>query len=1004
RRVQATVWDAMEHEELPFAEVVQAHQTRMDRSRSPLFQVIFSQQPEAPKLAQGWELSTEEIANGGSKMDLVFVVDDRGDGIGGPITYNPDLFESATMARLVGHYRTLLQAIGTTPEQPVAGLPLLTEAEQAQYQAWNATERDYPAACVPALIEQQAARTPTRVAVRCEGRELTYQELNTRANRVAARLRERGVKSNTLVGVSMERSLEMVVALLGIWKSGGAYVPLDPDYPAERLAFLLEDAGVALLLSESALVQRWPRHRCPLLCLDKLEETLEGAAALASSARMQDAAYVMYTSGSTGEPKGVIITHRSISNRLLWMQDQYGLQEQDVVVQKTPFSFDVSVWELFWPLMNGARLVLAKPGGHREPAYLAQLITAEQVSIVHFVPSMLDIFLDTPQAGACRTLREVICSGEALPYALQEKFFRTLPARLHNLYGPTEAAVDVTAWECRRGDARRLVPIGRPVANTHIHILDRHRQPVPVGVAGELYIGGVQVGQGYHRRPELTAAKFIDDPSDPQTAGRLYRTGDRCRWLGDGALEYLGRLDSQVKLHGCRIELGEIEGALRRHAAVHDAVVVRDGEREPRLIAYVVWANGEAGSAAGLRSFLEEKLPGYMIPAAWVVLPALPLSANGKLDRKRLPAPESSLGKSAEYEPPRGEREIRLAALWAELLQLDGVGRNDNFFDLGGRSLLAITLIERVRLDLGKRAPASLSLVTLLQAPTVRELAAVLAHAPGSGQVPGIVAWHRAGTRPPLFWMGATPIYRPLAERLGREQPFLGVHPAPAAIGKLGVPYRLEEYAACLIPSLRAVQPEGPYYLGGFCRNAIVAYEVAAQLAKQGQKVGLVVLFDAPVFRAGLPGWRWRILLRRIQMHGGNLRGLAGREVWPYLRQWLQSRREESEGALRTACHRKRRAPASWLQYPERIRDVALCSYRPGPYSGRVAFLRVTGSYPAEARWEIAPAWRGCLERGLELHEISGEHETVFSGKHLEGLARTMQQCLCAAQAAEGCA
>ena len=441
----------------------------------------------------------------------------------------------------------------------------------------------------------------------------------------------------------MERSLEMVIALYGILKAGGAYVPLDPEYPPDRVAFMLKDTQVPVLLTQERLVPGLPEHGAQVICLDSDWEAIasESVDNPTSGALAENLAYVIYTSGSTGRPKGVMNTHRGILNRLLWMQDTYQLDSNDRVLQKTPFSFDVSVWEFFWPLLVGARLIVARPGGHRDSGYLV-LIAEQGITTLHFVPSMLQVFLEDKDVERCRSLNRVICSGEALPYDLQERFFARLNAELHNLYGPTEAAVDVTHWQCQREGDSRLVPIGRPVANTQLYILDPYMQPVPIGVAGELHIGGVQVARGYLNRPELTAEKFIPDPFSDHPEARLYKTGDLVRYLPDGNIEFLGRLDFQVKMRGFRIELGEIEAVLSQHPAVGEVVVLarEDVPGDKRLVAYVVPRPAPALLVTELRDYSKEKLPDYMVPAAFIQLDALPLTPSGKVDRRSLPPPE----------------------------------------------------------------------------------------------------------------------------------------------------------------------------------------------------------------------------------------------------------------------------------------------------------------------------------------------------------------------------
>ena len=473
--------------------------------------------------------------------------------------------------------------------------------------AWNATTVSYPPeATLPALLAQQAARTPETIALVFDSEILTYKELDRRSNQLAHHLIRRGVSPNMLVGISAFRSIEMVIGLLGILKAGGAYVPIDPEYPKERLAFMLKDAAPVVILTQSSVMSALSSASAQTLCLDTEWAAIahEEASAPTTSLTASDLAYMIYTSGSTGNPKGALNHHHGVCNRLLWMQDRYQMTPSDAVLQKTPFSFDVSVWEFFWPLLVGARLVIARPGGHQDPSYLAQIIRDQRITVLHFVPSMLRTFLDEPTVSQCTTLRHVICSGEALTADLQEKFFKSLGCELHNLYGPTEAAVDVTHWTCRRESGSSVVPIGRPVANTQIHILNESLKPVAIGTEGELHIGGVQVGRGYHNQPELTAEKFIQDPFSSDPSARLYKTGDLARWNPDGNIEYLGRIDFQVKIRGFRIELGEIESVLAQHPAVQQAVVVAVDEpgRDKRLIAYLSARNVNEATVTDLRN------------------------------------------------------------------------------------------------------------------------------------------------------------------------------------------------------------------------------------------------------------------------------------------------------------------------------------------------------------------------------------------------------------------
>lgn len=758
-QARQTVIGAIEHQDYPFPLLVERLQPHRDPSYSPLFQTVFvwdqlhqfegasgvfaathaawfGQSDVATRLARE-KLPVESLLlnQQGAAFDLTLRMRelDNGD-LAADLRYNTDLFDAAAIARLGEQFQTLLAGIAAQPEQRVDSLPLLTPEECHHIMVeWNATRADYPAdICIHQLIEAQIEQTPDAVAVVFEDQTLTYRQLNRRANQLAWALRERGIGPERLVGVCMDRSLEMVVALLGILKAGGAYVPLDPTYPRERLEYMIQDAHLPVLLTQQRLRDTLPEsEETAILALDTEiaweDESSRWDANPNSGVGPENAAYMIYTSGSTGKPKGVINLHRSLTNRLWWMQQMYQLTPDDRVMQKTPFSFDVSVWEFFWPLLSGARLVVARPGGHQDPAYLAALIGEQQITTMHFVPSMLQAFLLEPNLEPCRSLRQVMCSGEALPFDLQERFFaRFETAALHNLYGPTEAAIDVTYWQCERGSKDGTVPIGRPIANTQIYILDRAMQPVPIGVAGELYIGGVNVARGYFQRPELTAEKFIHDPFSADPEARLFKTGDQARYRADGAIEFLGRIDNQVKIRGFRIELGEIEAALSQHPSVKEAVVVarEDVSGDKRLVAYLVLAQDARQGGLyveELRDFLKQTLPHYMIPAAFVMLDALPLMPNGKVNRKALPAPELDRPNlEAAYVAPSTAAEQTLARIWSEVLGIEKIGVHDNYFSLGGASIQGLQVIAKAN-----AAGLPLTPEMLFEYQTIAELAAI---------------------------------------------------------------------------------------------------------------------------------------------------------------------------------------------------------------------------------------------------------------------------------------
>jgi amino acid adenylation domain-containing protein len=727
-RVRETTLGAFAHPDLPFERLVGALGVSRDVSRSPVFQVMFAlNAPAAPVTLPGLSVRPRWAETGAARFDLTLGLEETADGWEALAEYATDLFDGATVERMAAHWRTLLRAAVADPSRRLADLPLMSPREwQTALRGWNDTARPYPLdGCIHHGFEAQADRTPDAVAVVFEGRSITYAELEARANRLAHHLRGLGVGPEDRVGVCLERSVEMVVALYAVLKAGGAYVPLDPGYPPDRLAYLLADAAVPVLVTDARLAARLPAHGARTVRVDA-----EAAAIAAASATRPEGgagpdhlAYVIYTSGSTGRPKGAMNAHCGVINRLLWMQEALALEADEAVLQKTPFSFDVSVWEFFWPLMTGARLVVARPEGHRDPAYLAEVIAREGITTLHFVPSMLRLFLEAPEAARCRGLRRVVCSGEALAPDLRDRFHALLPGtELHNLYGPTEAAVDATWWPCVPEKGGRTVPIGRPVANTQVHVLDGRGQPVPPNVAGELFLGGVQVGRGYLGRPALTAERFIPDPFSPTPGARLYRTGDLCRRTAEGVVEYIGRTDFQVKVRGFRIELGEIEAALAELPAVRECAVAALGAGEAaRLVAWVVPAEGAATDPSAMRETLRRTLPEWMVPSAIVPLEALPLSPNGKLDRRRLPQPAEAPA-AAAWEAPAEGAEAALAEIWREVLGRERVGRDDSFFDLGGQSLL----LARVRTRIAQRLGVELPMVELFQYPTVRGMAARL--------------------------------------------------------------------------------------------------------------------------------------------------------------------------------------------------------------------------------------------------------------------------------------
>ncbi len=726
-QAREAVLGAQAHQDLPFEQLVQRLQPERSMGQSPLFQVMINHLFEDHRPLQrleGIQVQDHALPDLQTQFDWVLEARERPDGhLRLDVIYADDLFERETIARMARHYVAVLGALCTGADRAVDDIALLDDAEHAQLATWGVNTASHgEAEPVHHVIARRAAAHPQAQALVFGNEALSYAELERRANRLAHRLIARGVRPESLVGVALERSNELVIALLAVMKAGGAYVPIDPEHPADRIAYMVQDSGLALLVTQERLRERLPQEMAGVALLaidadDAQEDAPDSDPAVALNA--ENLAYVIYTSGSTGKPKGAANRHRALHNRLAWMQQAYGLGPGDTVLQKTPFSFDVSVWEFFWPLMVGARLAVAAPGDHRDPARLVELIRRHGVSTLHFVPSMLQAFLTRPDVESCTSLRRIVCSGEALPAEAQNEVLARLPqARLCNLYGPTEAAIDVTHWTCQ-ADGRSQVAIGQPISGIQTHVLDTSLNLVPQGVAGELYLGGIGLARGYAKRPGLTAERFVADPFDAIGSGRLYRTGDLVRWNRQGQLDYLGRLDHQVKIRGFRIELGEIEAQLLAHPQVREAVVVaREGATGTSLVAYVSAHADQGVDTVALREQLAQVLPDYMVPRALVVLDALPLNANGKVDRKALPEPEG-LGRANTYEAPQGHVARTLAAIWSEVLQVGQVGLHDNFFDLGGHSLL---LIHAHRL-LEDRLQATFPLVNLFKYPTVELLA-----------------------------------------------------------------------------------------------------------------------------------------------------------------------------------------------------------------------------------------------------------------------------------------
>lgn len=866
-RVKQVALEAYANQDVPFAQVVEALQPERNLSYSPLFQVllILQNMPAESLDLPGLEVSPLRVDHGTSKYDLTLMVEETEAGLVADFEYNGDLFDRETIIRMIGHFQVLLQAIAAHPEQPISELPLLTEPEHHQLLVeWNDTEMSYPAeSCIHQLFESQVNRTPDAIAMVFEHSHLTYGELNQRANQLAHYLRSMGVGPESLVGICLERSLEMVVGLLGILKAGGSYVPLDPAYPRDRLALMIEDSQLPLLLTQRALCDQFSEQQVQIVCMDSDWEAIAQQPADNPNSGVGPAnlAYTIYTSGSTGKPKGVQLCHHTVVNFLNSMRHQPGLTDQDVLLAVTTISFDIAVLELYLPLMVGARAVIASREVAADAARLSDLLVQSGATLLQATPATWRMLISGGWLGD-RQLK-MLCGGEAMPRDLADQLLAR-GGSLWNMYGPTETTVWSAA--CRVESGAGAVPVAGPIANTQIYVLEELPQgsvrPVPVGIPGEVHIGGDGLARGYLNRPELTAERFIPDPFTPKPGARLYKTGDLARFRPDGTLEFLGRIDNQVKLRGFRIELGEIESVLERHVGVKQAVsVVReDVPGDQRLVAYLTVKGELAPSSMDLRQFLKQQLPAYMVPAGFVVLDAFPLTPNGKVDRKALPVPDLCLSgeDQSTYAAPRNELERQLVALWEETLRVQPISIQDNFFELGGHSLLAVRMWAQVEQLVGKHLPLS----TLVSAPTIAQLAETLAPATQTDQPSAqksIVLLKQGQGKPPLFLIhdgdGETLLYRTLANRLDPAIPVYGVQPYRCDQHPI-LHTRIADIVDYYIQQIRQVQPQGPYFLGGLCSGGIITFEIARQLQIQGHDLGMVAILDAADVEATMrPGY-----------------------------------------------------------------------------------------------------------------------------------------------------
>ncbi|HEV3316063.1 MAG TPA: amino acid adenylation domain-containing protein [Candidatus Angelobacter sp.] len=922
------------------------------------------------------------------------------------LDYDRALIEERQIEAIAQYYQNTLRAMVARPEERYETAELLTEAESQQLLIeWNVRRVEYREACVHELFEEQVTRMPAALALEYKNEKLTYTELNRRANQVAHYLRHLGVGSEVPVGMCMERSLEMVVGLLGILKAGGAYVPLDPEYPVERLKYMLENAEITVLLTQQKVLSQLPEVHVPKsLALDDQWQQIarESDQNLRANAGPQNLAYLIYTSGSTGRPKGVAITHKALSNHMQWMQEEFGFHSRDRILQKTPVSFDASVWEFYAPLLSGGQLVMLEPGGHRDAVELGRKIVQAGITVAQMVPTLMNAVI---AAGGMRAgtgkLRLAVCGGEELKAELAEQIWQAIKGvEVVNLYGPTETTIDASYWRGRSWKKGGSIPIGKPVSNLGLYVLDGYMQPVPVGVRGELYIRGTGLARGYWQSPELTAEKFVPNPFSANGGERLYRTGDLVRWSRDGNLEFVGRKDQQVKIRGQRIELKEIEAALLEQEEVKEAVVVvrEHTPGDKRLVAY--YTAGEKGAGREVRAeelcqYLEERLPGYMVPGAYVRLEKLPLMPNGKLDRKSLPEPDKDL-REEEYVGPRNATEETLCRLWQEVLRRERVGIHDNFFDTGGHSLLAIQVISRIKLAFSIEMPLSV----LFTAPTVARMAEHIAAVsePDRSQLsPVLVNIQPHGSLPPFFCVhavgGQVISYGELSQELGHEQPFYGLQSPPADLFPAS-DVSIEQMATLYIREIRAVQPVGPYLLGGWSMGGLVAWEMAQQLAKQGERIKLLALIDTiPLSRCQLDDDNTDeiFMLARFAL---DMSRLVGRDPAPLAQRFSQSTEQDQWNMVQDALISYGvLSPMTAHTEMTGLLDVFTRNFLAGknyiasPNNQQVVFFRAS-----ETPEHLAEPWTTLAVGGIHFHSVPGDHFTILTQPTVRIIADLLQE------------
>ncbi|HVS80635.1 MAG TPA: amino acid adenylation domain-containing protein [Pyrinomonadaceae bacterium] len=1012
RRVKETALGGFANQDLPFEQLVKELQPDRSLQHNPLFQAMFVLQSEElpPLQLTGLTVSHFRVGNTRANFDLTLDIVERDGQLVCLFEWNADLFEAETIVRMMGHFQNLLAGLVANPEQRISQLPLLSKGERRQLLVeWNDTKTDYPAhRCVQELFEQQVESAPDAMALICEDRRVNYRELNSQANQLAHYLKRRGVGPDTRVGICIGRSPEMIVALLGILKAGGAYVPLDPDYPQARLKFMLEDARVPVLLTQNALFQNLPPSAAEMICVDELSEEIarESQSNPEIATTADNLAYVMYTSGSTGKPKGVAVKHRNVV-RLVKNTNYASFSPDEVFLQFAPVSFDAATFEIWGSLLNGARLALML-SAKASLQELGLALKRYRVTTLWLTAGLFNLMVDN-HLDDLRGLRQLLAGGDVLSVPHVRKVFEELKdCCLINGYGPTENTTFTCCYPLKDlAKVNGSVPIGYPISNTSVYILDAWMSPSPIGVPGELYIGGDGLAHGYLDRPELNAERFIRDPFSTVPGARLYKTGDLARYRATGEIEFVGRIDNQVKVRGFRVELGEIEAALAEHPSVREAVVVaRRDEGDKHLVAYLVPCEDRSIAIDEVRDFLKQRLPDHMVPSVFVVLESLPLSPTGKVDRLALPSTNGAKPTTVtSFSAPADELELKLKRIWERVLGIDSIGVNDNFFELGGHSLLAVRLFAQIEESFSRNLP----LATLFQAPTVKQLARVLREEGWPAPWSSLVMIQGGDKRPPFFCVhaagGNVLEYRDLARLLGPDQPFYGLQ-AKGLDGKQEPHTTIKEMAAHYIEEMRDVQPEGPYLIGGRSSGGTITFEMACQLAAEGQQVALLALLDT--YPAGyfklLPGsgtLRQRVTryAKKLESHIDNLCQLGAREKVGYLLNKLRYAPEKIKHKLYRRAYKiyKRvgRPLPPVLKNIEEINFAAVKDYVPQAYSGSVTLFLASD---LTADYDLHDGWRELVEGSIDTYEIPGNHINIIKEPHVGALAENLRSCLDKAQ------